>query len=152
LANGQWFSQKTTETSRGWFDNLSNDFRFACRTLLRVPGFTITVVAALVLCIGANIAIFSVVDTVLFRPLPFKNQEQLVAISEGVPALGFPTLPFSCADYLFVAENNHSFEQIASYKTQLSEISGVGKPRTSTLARITPSLFNVLEVSPSIGR
>src|SRR6185312_6246469 len=59
---------------------------------------------------------------------------------------------FSCADYLFVAENNHSFEQIASYKTQLSEISGVGKPRTSTITRITPSLFNVLEVSPSIGR
>ena len=55
-----------------------------------------TVVAALALCIGANTAIFSVVDPVLFRPLLFPDQDRLFAVTEGVPGLGFPGLPFSC--------------------------------------------------------
>src|SRR5579875_3238185 len=86
-----------------------NDVRFAIRTLRKAPVFTVTVIAALAFCIAINTAIFSVVDTVLFRPLPFPDQERLVAVTEGVPGLGFPVLPFSPPDYLFVAANNRSF-------------------------------------------
>lgn len=71
-----------------WLEDTFNDVRFALRTLRKAPVFTVTVVAALALCIGANTAIFSVVDPVLFRPLLFPDQDRLVAVTEGVPGLG----------------------------------------------------------------
>jgi hypothetical protein len=120
-----------------WLEDTFNDARFAVRTLRKAPVFTVTVIAALAFCIGADTAIFSVVDTVLFRPLPFPNQDRLVAVSEGVPGLGFPVLPFSCPDYLFVAANNQSFADTGTYRTQSYEISGTGLSRRRTGARVT---------------
>ncbi len=70
------------------------DLQFAFRTLRKTPLFTLAIVAALAFCIGLNAAIFSVVDTVLFRPLPFPHQDRLVSVTEGVPALGFLPCPF----------------------------------------------------------
>ena len=95
-----------------WLEDTLSDVRFALRTLLKAPVFTVTVIAALAFCIGVNTAIFSIVDTVLFRPLPFPDQERLVAVTEGVPGLGFPVMPFSCPDYLFVAANNRAWPSI----------------------------------------
>jgi putative ABC transport system permease protein len=135
-----------------WLEDSMNDARFAIRTLRKVPAFTVTVIAALAFCIGINTAIFSIVDTVLFRPLPFPVQERLVAVTEGVPGLGFPVLPFSPPDYLFVAANNRSFAGTAIYHTQSYEISGAGQPRRLYGARVTASLFRVLGVPPAIGR
>jgi hypothetical protein len=135
-----------------WLEDTLGDVRFAVRTLRKAPVFTVTVIAALAFCIGVNTAIFSVVDTVLFRPLPFHDQERLVAVTEGVPGLGFPVMPFSCPDYLFVASNNRSFAATGTYRTQSYEISGAGPPRRLTGARITASLFQVLVVSPAHGR
>jgi predicted permease len=126
--------------------------KFAFRTLLRAPVFTATVIAALAFCIGLNTAIFSVVDTVLFRPLPFPDQESLVAVTEGVPGLGFPVLPFSPPDYLFVAANTESFSSTAVYRNRSYEISGVDQSQRVSGARVTASLFEVLGVSPAIGR
>jgi predicted permease len=135
-----------------WLEDALSDVRFAVRTLRKAPVFTVTVIAALAFCIGVNTAIFSIVDTVLFRPLPFPDQEHLVAVTEGVPGLGFPVLPFSCPDYLFVAANNQSFAAMGTYRTQSYEISGAGRPRRLTGARLTASLFQVLGVSPVHGR
>lgn len=135
-----------------WLEDTLSDFRFAVRTLRKAPVFSLTVIAALALCIGFNTAIFSVVDTVLLRPLSFPGQERLVAVTEGVPALGFPVMPVSCPDYLFIAANNHSFAATGTYRTQLYEISGAGQPRRIYGARITASLFQVLGVSPARGR
>jgi putative ABC transport system permease protein len=135
-----------------WLEDSMNDVRFAIRTLRKAPAFTVTVIAALAFCIGLNTAIFSIVDTVLFRPLPFPDQDRLVAVTEGVPGLGFPVLPFSPPDYLFVAANNRSFAGTAIYRTQTYEISGAGQPRRLYGARVTASLFRVLRVPPAIGR
>lgn len=135
-----------------WLEDTFSDLRFAVRTLRKAPLFTVTVITALGFCIGANTAIFSVVDTVLFRPLPFPDQHRLVAVTEGVPGLGFPVLPFSCPDYLFVAANNQSFAATGTYKTQAYEMSGAGPARRLTGARVTASLFTVLEVLPLYGR
>ncbi|MGD0365101.1 MAG: permease prefix domain 1-containing protein, partial [Bryobacteraceae bacterium] len=135
-----------------WLEDTLGDVRLAVRTLRKAPAFTMTVIAALAFCIGVNTAIFSVVDTVLFRPLPFPNQDRLVAVTEGVPGLGFPVLPFSCPDYLFVAANNQSFAATGTYRTQSYEISGAGLPRRVTGARVNASLFAVLGVSPAYGR
>src|SRR5579859_3327274 len=135
-----------------WLEDTLGDLRFAVRTLLKTPLFAVTVISALAFCIGVNTAIFSVVDTVLFRPLPFPNQDRLVAVTEGVPGLGFPVLPSSCPDYLFVAANNQSFDATGTYRTQSYEISGTGLPRRMIGARVTASLFAVLGVSPLYGR
>ena len=135
-----------------WFEDTLSDVRFAGRTLRKAPVFTATVIAALAFCIGINTAIFSVVDAALFRPLPFPDQERLVAVTEGVPGLGFPILPFSCPDYLFVAGNNRSFAATGTYRNQSYEISGAGRPRRVSGARVTASLFSVLGIAPERGR
>ena len=135
-----------------WLEDALSDIRFAVRALRRAPVFTATVTAALAFCIGLNTAIFSVVDTVLFRPLAFPDQEHLVAVTEGVPGLGFPVLPFSPPDYMFVAANNKSFASTAVYRNQSYEVSGVDRPQRVSGARVTASLFQVLGVSPAIGR
>src|SRR5258706_10946301 len=96
----------------GWIEDAVKDLRFALRTMRRTPAFTVTVVTALAFCIGANTAIFSVVDTVLFRPLPFPQQDRLVSATEGIPSAGFPIMPYACPDYLFVDANNRSLESM----------------------------------------
>jgi predicted permease len=152
--NGAERLKEECRDARGvrWLEEAIGDLQFALRTLRRAPVFSATLIAALAFCIGANTAIFSVVDTVLFRPLPFPNQDRLVSVTEGIPSLGFPVTPFSCADYLFVAANNRSFEATGAYRTQSYEISGVGQPRRAKAARLTPSMFRVLRLAPVMGR
>ncbi|MBV9497752.1 MAG: ABC transporter permease [Acidobacteriaceae bacterium] len=152
--NGTERLKEECRDARGvrWLENTSSDVRFAIRTLRKAPVFSVTVIAALAFCIGVNTAIFSVVDTVLFRPLSFPDQDRLVAVTEGVPGLGFPVMPFSCPDYLFVAANSRSFGATGTYRTQPYEISGAGEPRRVYGARVTASLFQVLGVSPARGR
>ncbi len=135
-----------------WLEDFFSDLRFTCRTLRKAPLFTVAVVAALALCIGFNAAIFAVVDAVLFRPLPFPDQGRLVSVTEGVPSMGYPVMPVSCPDYLFVAANNRSFAATAAYQTQQYEMSGAGQPQRVQGARVTASLFSVLGVSALVGR
>lgn len=135
-----------------WLEDTLTDLRFAFRAFRKAPAFTLTVIAALAFCIGLNAAIFSVVDTVLFRPLIFPNQDRLVSATEGVPTLGFPVMPFSCSDYLFVAANNRSFAFTGTYRTQEYEIAGAGQPRRIGGARLSASMFQVLGIWPAIGR
>lgn len=135
-----------------WLEEIAYDFRFAFRTLRKAPLFTAVTVAALAFCLGLNGAIFSVVDTVLFRPLPFPDQARLVSVTEGVPGLGYPAMPFSCPDYLFVSANNRSFASTGVYRTKEYEISGAGQPRRIGGARLSASMFRVLGISPAAGR
>jgi hypothetical protein len=94
-----------------WIEDSLTDLRFALPTMCKAAAFAGTVIAALAFCIGANPATFSVVDTVLFRPLPFPSQDRLVSVTEGIPSLGFPVMPFSAPDYLFVRANNRRFQR-----------------------------------------
>ena len=106
-----------------WLEETLSDIRFAVRTLRKAPVFTATVVAASrTFCIGVNTAIFSPWLTRYFSGLcRFQNQGRLVSVTEGVPGLGFPVLPFSPPDYLFVAANNRSFAATGTYRTQSYE-------------------------------
>lgn len=135
-----------------WVEDMIRDLRLAFRTLRKAPVFAAAVVAALSICIGFNAAIFAVVDAVLLRPLPFPEQDRLVSVTEGVPSLGYPVLPFSCPDYLSVVAMNRSFAAAGAYRTDEYEISGAGKPMRVHGARVTASLFSVLSVPPLMGR
>ena len=136
----------------GWVEAALSDLKFAFRTVRKSPGITIAIVAALAFCIGLNAAIFSVVDTVLFRPLPFPDQNRLVSVTEGVPALGYPVMPFACPDYLFVSANSHSFASTGVYRSQEYEVGGIGEPRRIDGARVSASLFHVLRAAALVGR
>jgi hypothetical protein len=87
-----------------------------------------------------------------FRPLPFPDQEHLVAVTDGAPGLGFPVLPFSPPDYVFVSANNQSFAATGIYRNQSYEMSGMNRPQRVSGARVSASLFQVLRVSPAMGR
>src|SRR5215470_13310347 len=97
-------------------DTIWQDLRYGFRTLLSNPGFTAVAVIALALGIGANSAIFSVVNAVLLRPLPFEHPERLVMLWENNPALqlGYDALPVSAANFIDWRDQSKSFESISA--------------------------------------
>ena len=135
-----------------WLEQLLQDIRYGSRMLRKSPGFTIVAVLTLALGIGANTAIFSVVDAVLLRPLPFENPSRLVALHEGLPKLGYPKMGFSAPDLAIFAREQKSFSAIGAFQNEHVNISGHGEPERVTAARVSSSFFPMLGVEPLLGR
>ena len=129
------------------------DIRYGLRLLRRNPGFTAVAVLTLALGIGANAAIFSVVNAVLFRPLPFHDPGRLVILWSHFPRWGFSG-PGALTDPDFVEwrKQNQVFSQIAAFRGQTSNLTGVGEPERLLGATVTASFFPLLGVSPALGR
>jgi putative ABC transport system permease protein len=132
--------------------DLSQDLRFGMRMLLKNPGFTIIAVIALALGIGANSAIFSVVNGVLLRPLPYKNPERLVMVWEENSKQGFPRDTPAAANYLDWRDQNHVFEGMAAMDEISFNLTGAGEPERIDGRRVSASLFPLLGVDPQLGR
>jgi len=132
------------------WDLLQQDLRYAQRTLRRAPGFAVTAVAVTALGIGANTAVFSVVDRVLVRPLPFPAPERLVTLWENVP--GYSRLELSPPNYLDWKRMATSFEAVAAHTPTAVNLVGLGEPRRVEGARVTPELLPMLGVEPLLGR
>src|SRR5215216_3946987 len=96
-------------------NNLLQDLRYGARMLLKQPGFTIVAVITLALGIGANTAIFSLVDSILLRPLPFRDPDRVVRMVQASPKLGLSSWGVSQADFAAYREQNRSFESVALY-------------------------------------
>ncbi len=127
------------------------DVRYSIRMLLKSPAFTAIAVLTLALGIGANTAIFSVVNSVLLRPLPFHQPERLVQLWETEASPG--TYPFTGPDYLDWQSQNHSFEAMSLFTWGgRVNTSGVGEAETAALVRTQANFFSVLGVQPRIGR
>jgi len=94
---------------------LGQDIRYGVRMLRKSPSFSIVATIALALGIGANTAIFSVVNAVLLRPLPFPNSEQLMAVWESDQTRGVVRGSYSYPNFFDLRDQNHSFDQVASY-------------------------------------
>ncbi len=124
------------------------DLKYAVRMLRKAPGFTIVAVLTLALGIGANTAIFSVVNAVLLRPLAFAHPEQLFDVGQESKH-GFETL--SPGDYLDVAAQNHSFEQFAAYREDSLTLTDTGTPEKISGVVTTPNLISLLGVAPRLG-
>jgi len=142
-------------------DDLRQDLRFAVRSLARSPGFTAVALLALALGIGANSAIFSVVNAVLLRPLPYRDPGRLVTVLHDGPALPQRIKrqgPVSPADYLDWRAQNHVFERMAAVQAGAgrasfsSTLAGAGTPEAVTVMSVTADLFPLLGVSPALGR
>jgi putative ABC transport system permease protein len=132
--------------------DLLQDLRFGLRMLLKNPGFTIVAIIALALGIGANTAIFSVVNTVLLRPLPYKNPERLVMVWEENSKQGFPRDTPAAANYIDWRDQNHVFEGMAAMTEISFNLTGTGEPERIDGQRVSGSLFQLLGVEPQLGR
>jgi len=134
--------------------NLWNDLRYSYRSLLREPGFTAVAVLTLAIGIGANTAIFSVVNGVLLRPLPFTNPDRLVVLREVMPAFAqaYPTLPASAWHITQWQQRAKSFEGLAAVQTGSLALTGSGEPELLDSMRVSSSMFDVLGVVPALGR
>ncbi len=131
-----------------------NDIRHAVRGLLKRPGFTFVVVITLALGIGTNIAIFSVVNAVLLRPLPYPDPDQLVVISGRMEIRGSPLnkLPASPQEFVNYRDRNHSFSAIAAYSIVGRDLTGAGDAERIESAKVTGQFFSVLGIQPFRGR
>jgi putative ABC transport system permease protein len=131
------------------------DFRYGLRTLRKSSGFAAAAVLVLALGIGANTAIFSVVNSVLLRPLPFPQPEQLVQIWHTPPQTSFPGMKefaVSAANYLDWAADNHVFQKIAIYSWSSFNLTGNGEPQFVSARRVSSSFFPLLQAQPMLGR
>ena len=133
-----------------WLENLLQDARYGMRMLVKNPGFTAVVVLTLALGIGANTAIFSVVNGVLLSPLPFPNAKRVVSMFQDKP--NFPKGSISYPNFLDWQHDNRTFESIAAYRWADGSISGVGEPEEVKAQRVSATFFPILGVKPILGR
>ncbi|MEY2498980.1 MAG: hypothetical protein QOD12_2536 [Verrucomicrobiota bacterium] len=128
------------------------DLKFAFRQLLKSPGFTAAAVITLALGIGANAAIFSVVNSVLLRPLPYKNPDQIWMLLATHQSADLDSGLISMADYLDYKERATSFEQLAAFTAVSRDLTGSGEPERIQLGVVTHNVFPTLGVEPALGR
>ncbi len=129
-----------------------NDIKFAFRQLVKNPGFTGVAVLTLALGIGANTAIFSVVNGVLLRPLPYPEPERLFMIFESNPKEGWPKFSVAPPNFVDWRAQNQVFENFAAVNGANYSLTGQDKPERILGARVSASLFKVLGVLPALGR
>lgn len=131
---------------------MRNDLRYALRGLARAPGFALAAVLTLALGIGANTAIFSVVDAVLLRALPYPESHRLVMVWDQLTKLGVERFPVNAQDFKEYSAQDRIFDQTAALAQQARNLAGgVDAERVATLA-VTTGFFPMLGAAPAIGR
>jgi putative ABC transport system permease protein len=128
------------------------DLRYGLRVLLKNPGFTLIAVATLALGIGANSAMFSVVNTVLFKPFSFRNPEQLVVLWERSLKENLPRMVVSPPNFADWRNQNQVFEDVAAYRLQDFNVVTSGDPEQVKGLRVSATMFSLLGVQPVLGR
>jgi putative ABC transport system permease protein len=131
---------------------LLTDLRYAARMMRRAPTFTAAVVLTVALAIAANTAIFSIVNAVMLRPLPFAKPDRLMQVAEKNDRLNLPNFSTSALNFLAWREQQQSFEPIAAVGFGTFTISGNGDPEQLPGNRISPALMRVLGLAPITGR
>lgn len=133
-----------------WLDGLARDVRYALRMCARNPGFSVIVVATLALGIGANTAVFSVIDAVLLRPLTYAEPERLVVVHETLPNSG--RFPVGAVEFEEWRRAARSFEHMSLMAVAPVVLTRAGDPARLEAARVSASLFPVLGIEAAVGR
>src|SRR5215475_12131590 len=121
------------------------DLRFGCRMLLNKPGFTLTAVITLALGIGATSVIFSFVNGILLRPLPYRDSDRLVLLDETAPKRGIASMGVSYPDFLDWREQNRVFTGVAAYDGGVDyTLTGIGDPEELLSAWVSYNAFEIL--------
>jgi predicted permease len=133
-------------------ESVWQDVRYACRLLRKTPVFTLVAAGTLALGIGANTAMFSIVDSVMLRKLPYTDPTRLVMLWEDASIVGYPRNTPAPGNYMEWRQRNHSFVDLAATQPVTAILSGDGAPEQVLGRNSTASLFPVLGVSPLLGR
>ena len=128
------------------------DFRFASRSLIRTPGFSVTALLTIMVCIGATTAVFGVVNHVLLRPLPLPDAKRVVTFWHRAPSKGLDEVNLSDALFSVYREHARQFDGIAGYEVGRFVLTGTGDPEVLIGARVSFNYFDVLGREPQVGR
>jgi predicted permease len=128
------------------------DLRFALRQLRKTPAFTVTALATVAICLGANLAIFAVIDSILLRPLPFPQPDRLVTIYNTYPKAGVENDGSSITNYYERRGNIPAFSSLSMYMVRAETVGDPGSMQQEEIVRISPEFFTTLGVNPAIGR
>jgi putative ABC transport system permease protein len=131
---------------------LIQDLRHCLRMLRKAPGFTAVVLLTLSLGIGVNTLIFSAVNAILLRPLPYPHSERLVSVPSTQPSRGIDRMTVSLADYRDWKEQSRSFEAWAALMRDSFVLTGAGEPRQLRGARVSAAFFSLMQIGPALGR
>lgn len=132
--------------------SLFQDVRYGWRMLLKKPGFTMVATLALALGIGANSAIFSIINAIVLKPLPFDDLDRIVAVWEKAPGPSAERNSVSVANYLDWREQNNSFENLAIFMLWSANLSGIDTPERVRGYQVSPNLLDVIGVKVALGR
>jgi predicted permease len=133
-----------------WFEQLVQDMRHGLRMLRKSPGFTVVAVLTLALGIGANTALFSVVNGVLLNPLPYVHSDQVVTMVGWFPGYGESSTSYP--DFLDWVRLNHTFSSLAAYRRDSFNLTGQGEAEQVTAMDVSAGFFPLLSVNPVLGR
>jgi len=133
-------------------ESIIKDLRHALRGFLKRPAFSVLAVTTLALGIGANSAIFSVVNSIILRPLPYRDSSQLMVIWGNLHNNGLDEIELSAPEFVDMQRESRSFESLAAYSVQGFNLSGVDQPERLRGAAVSATLFPTLGVNPLLGR
>lgn len=122
------------------------------RSLARTPMFTIVTIITIGLGIGANTAIFSVINGILLKPLPYPHAEELVSVMQSAPAIGIVDCELAPSDYFTFREENHTFQHFGVWGGDSSSVTGMGAPEQVRSLDVTAGTLNALGIQPALGR
>src|ERR1700722_14216088 len=130
----------------------ARDLAYAVRMLAKSPGFTLAAILSLAIGIGANTSIFSIINALLFRPLPYRDADRLVILWNRSPGLNITEDWFSTAQYFDIKTGHHGFEQVAIAIGGNYNLTGKGEPERVGTIRVSSSLLPMLGQKPALGR
>lgn len=133
-------------------ESFSNLFRHVVRRLMRSPLFTIVTLVTIGIGVGANTAIFSVVNGIILKPLPYADPGRLVSVWQTAPGINIKDLNASPSDYFTFKEENHTFQQFGLYNSDSVSITGLAAPERAQSFEVTEGTLNALGVQPALGR
>jgi putative ABC transport system permease protein len=158
FGNSTWLKEETRETWGWiWLEQIGQDIRYGFRVLSNKPGFTTIVILTLALGIGANAAVFSVVNSVLLKPLNYPKAEELVSLHQIAPgAAGLADfqngLLLSPAMYFTYAEQNRTFQSLGVWITGTANVTGLAEPEQVRTAEVSDGVLQALGTPPEVGR
>ena len=133
-------------------ETLIQDLKFGAKLLWKEKALSLTVLLTLAVCVGANTAIFSVIDTVMLDPLPFHEPDRLVSVFNSYPNAGAERAASSAPDYFYRRERVSAFAEVAQYQNSNHTVGEAGSPERVLSQRVTASFFPMLGVRPLLGR